>query len=363
MSDLDLLDDLDDPVPFSVTPDLVAAARARGAQIRRRRRVRRAAAAVPLVALALVAGGAAYVAHRADQVHRVEVGSGVLTPVEGDHPFNLLVVGTDGPRGRSGVRTDSIVVVRVDQAAHRVSLLSVPRDLVTTPAGPRIDTLLGQHGPQALIEEVEGDLHIPIAHYVEIDPDGLAALVDQVGGIQVDAATLTVDAGSGLVLQPGCNTLDGQATVALVRSRRAQSQVGPPGAQSWAYSGTGDLGRVADQQVVARILAARLVTMPLDPASLTTLLGVFADHTTVDAELSLGALTDLARWGQGLSAADLTTGTLPVTPYVQATGADVLLTSPDAPAAVSAFLDGTTPAPGPRSGPGSEVSALIRPCS
>ena len=179
----------------------------------------------------------------------------------------------------------------------------------------------------------------------------------------MDAPTLTMDALSGLVLQPGCDTLDGRATVALVRSRQAQTAVGPPDAPSWAYSGTGDLGREADQQVVARILAARLVTIPLDPASLTTLLGVFADHTTVDVGLSLGELTDLARWGHGLSAADLTTGTLPVTPFVQATGADVLLTSRDAPAAVSAFLDGTTPTPGPGPSTGTGVSALIRPCS
>jgi polyisoprenyl-teichoic acid--peptidoglycan teichoic acid transferase len=362
MSDLELLDDLDDPVPFLVTLELVAAARARGVQIRRRRRVRRAAAAVPLVALALVVGGAAYVAHRADQVRRVEVGSGLLTPVGGGRPFNLLVVGTDGPRGQSGVRTDSIVVVRVDQDAHRVSLLSIPRDLVPTPRGARIDTLLGQHGPQALIEEVEGDLHIPIAHYVEIDPGGLAALVDQVGGIQVDAPALTRDPATGLVLPPGCDTLDGQATVALVRSRGAQMQVGPPGAQSWAYSATGDLGREADQQVVARILAARLLTMPLDPSSLTTLLGVFADHTTVDAGLSLGELADLARWGHALAGGDLTTGTLPVTPFVQASGGDVLLLSRDAPAAVSAFLGGSGPAPGSGSGSGG-VPALIRPCS
>ncbi len=86
------------------------------------------------------AGAAGWVGYRADQVHRVGVATGVLTPVEGGKPFDILVVGTDGPRGQAGVRTDTIMVVRVDPAADQVRILSIPRDLVFDGTGPKIDS-------------------------------------------------------------------------------------------------------------------------------------------------------------------------------------------------------------------------------
>jgi polyisoprenyl-teichoic acid--peptidoglycan teichoic acid transferase len=316
---------LDDPVDFVVTSDLVTAARARGGHLRRRRRTRRALIAIPLVALVVVAGAAVWVAHRADQVHRVDVATGVLAPVEGGQPFDVLVVGTDGPRGQAGVHTDTIMVVRVDQAADQVRILSIPRDLVFDGTGPKLDTLLSQGGASALIRAVEQHLGIPIAHFVEIDPTGLAALVDQVGGVSVDVNTRVQDAQTGLDLAPGCHTLDGQAALALARSRRLRVQ-DPDG--QWTDLAGADLQREADQQALVAIIGHRLLTLSPNPTSLPTWLDVFADHTTVDTQLSLAELTSLASWASGLSANDLSTATLPVTPLVRADGDDALIPQP-----------------------------------
>ena len=351
------LQGLDDPVAFAVTPDVVTAARARGGHLRRRRRTRRALAAVPVVALLVVVGAAAWVAHRASQVHRVDVATGVLAPVEGGHPFNVLVVGTDGPRGQAGVRTDTIMVVRVDQAAGQVRILSIPRDVVFGGDGPKIDTILSQGGASALIRTIQDQLHLPIAHFVEIDPAGLSALVDQVGGVQIGVPLEVQDSATGLDLPPGCHTLDGAATLALVRSRllRVQDATG-----HWTYLESGDLQREADQQALLRIIGRKLVTMPLNPSSLSTLLDVFADHTTVDDQLSMAELTALATWGAGLTPDDLSTQTLPVTPYVQSSGVDALHpvdadpTDPGLPTASGAVAAFLAPAPSTGSPPATE---------
>ncbi len=335
---------LDDPVDFVVTPDLLTAARARGGHLRRRRRTRRALIAVPLVALVVVASAAGWVAHRADQVHRVDVAAGVLAPVEGGRPFNVLVVGTDGPRGQAGVYTDTIMVVRVDQAADQIRVLSIPRDLVFDATDPKMDALLSQGGPSALIGTIQQRLGIPINHFVEIDPTGLAALVDTLGGVSVDVNAPVQDAETGLNLAPGCHTLDGEAALALARSRHLRVQ-GPDG--QWTDLAGADLQREADQQALLAIIGHRLLTLSPSPTSLSTWLEVFADHTTIDTQLSLAELTSLATWGAGLSPSDLTTRTLPVNPFVRVNGEDVLRPTavdptdpglPTASGAVAAFL-------------------------
>jgi polyisoprenyl-teichoic acid--peptidoglycan teichoic acid transferase len=344
MSDLlDELDRLDDPEPFAVTPALVESARARGGQLRRRHRVRLAAVALPVILLVAALGAALYVDHRAGEVHRVTVADGELTPVEDGRPMNILVVGTDGPRGQAGVRTDTIMVVHVDQAGGRVNVVSIPRDLVWDGSGQRIDTVLGQGGASALIEQIERHLGIPIAHFVEIDEPGLAALIDQVGGIRVDSATELRDPHVGLDLPAGCSTLDGASTVALARSRHLEKHDEATG--TWLADPSSDLGREARQQALVGIVARTLLTMPVDSSSFSTLLDVFADHTTIDTSFSRSEMLDLARWGHGLNPDDLITVTPPVEPFVTPQGADVLLLKTGAAGLVQQMLGGSGPTP------------------
>jgi LCP family protein required for cell wall assembly len=340
---LDELDLLDDPEPFAVTAALVDSAKARARQLRRRHRARLVAVALPVVLLVAALGAALYIDHRAGEVHRVTIAAGELTPVEGGRPFNILVVGTDGPRGQAGVRTDTIMVVHVDQAANRVNVMSIPRDLVWDTTGPRVDTVLGQQGASALVAQLEQHLGISIAHYVEIDEPGLAALIDQVGGIRVHSATELRDPHVGLVLPAGCSTLDGASTVALARSRDIEKRDDATG--TWLADTTSDLGREARQQALLDIVGRKLLTMPVDSSSFSTLLDVFADHTTIDAGFGRSELLDLAEWGHGLSPDDLITVTPPVEPFVTTEGADVLLLKTGAAGLVQQLLGGSGPTP------------------
>ncbi len=296
---------------------------------------------MPVVLLVALVAGLVYVDHRAGEVRRVDVASDELTPVAGQ-PFNILVVGTDGPRGQAGARTDTIMVVHVDEAAKRVGVLSIPRDLVFDDSGPRINSLLGTGGPASLIDAVRDQLGIDVSHYVEIDEPGLADLVDAVGGIQVSTSAPMRDVDSGLELQSGCNRLDGEQAVALVRSRHlAVATGGDPVVLT--FDPTGDLGRQRRQQELTTIIGRRLMSMPVDSSSFSTLLDVFADHTTVDTGFGRSDLLDLARWGHGLDATDITTSTLPVTPFVNPSGGDVLRLTSDSPRAVASFLRGDAP--------------------
>jgi LCP family protein required for cell wall assembly len=346
----DLLDQLDDPIPFTVTPELVDAVRARGARLRRRRRTGLVAGAVPvLLVLALIAG-AAYVDHRSDQVTRLDIAAGVLaTPAAGE-PYNILLVGTDGPpldaSDGGGPRGDTQMIVHIDRSAGTVRVLSLPRDLVpptATSGTERLNNAIAQGGPEALVQAVHDRLGLEIAHYVEIDFTGFERLVNLTGPVRVQSSTPIRDANTGLLLDTTCQHLDGEQALGLVRARHVE-YLDADG--HWQIDPTGDLGRTQRQQVVLSILFGQVTHLTDDLGTLDGLLDVFADNTTIDAGFSRAAILDLARWGRGLDPAAIAMTTLPTEPIVLPDGAAVLRPAPEAAAAVEVF-DGRVAPPAP----------------
>jgi LCP family protein required for cell wall assembly len=183
---------------------------------------------------------------------------------DGNGRFNLLVLGGDSGPGRSGMRTDTIMVVSVDPASSSVALLSIPRNLACVPfpsrlvgsAGdcfPDILNALWAHGEahpeqfdgqgpaglRALRPAVEELLGIPIHNYALIDLNGFVAVVDALGGVTVDVERRVVDdnyrdeqdALMWVDIPEGTVTLDGRQALAYVRSRRTSDDYDRTGRQ------------------------------------------------------------------------------------------------------------------------------------
>ena len=131
---------LDPTEPFRPDERFRAAVVDRGQRLRRRRH-RLAGAALGTVVVVVGAVGVAGRAGRSgrwDDIQRVEVHQ---LPVDVDaldgDPFNVLVVGVDGPRPtrRGRARADSIMVVRIVPERRNVQVVSIPRDLWVPIAG------------------------------------------------------------------------------------------------------------------------------------------------------------------------------------------------------------------------------------
>jgi LCP family protein required for cell wall assembly len=343
-----MLDQLDDPVPFALDEHLLDAIHSRGARLRRHRRAHRALALVPIVLAVALLAGAAWVDHRTDQVDRVDVAAGLLTPVVGDEPFNVLVVGTDAQPAVEGQRTDTQMIVRIDRGHRTVSVLSLPRDLVLPGDTERLNAKLGEGGPDALIAAIRDGLGLSISHYVAVDFNGFARLVDAAGGISVQTRVEYRDDQTGTHLYPGCQHLDGEATLGLVRSRHLEQRSAENA--PWVIDAAGDLGRVRTQQVVIAQLLRQLQERAADPATLDQLLTVFADNTTVDAGFSRRDLLDLTQWSRGFHSGSIAMETLPVDPGQLPDGARVLQPSQTATAVIDSFEQGTAPVD-PSAGP------------
>lgn len=285
--------------------------------------------------------GAAYFGLRFAQIDRVE-GIALQEAAKGE-PRNYLIVGTDSRAGldpedpdaggflddgEQGCNcTDTIMVVRVDPADTKASVLSLPRDLWVpiSPSGrkARINSAY-QHGEQALIDTIRENFGIAIHHYLEIDFVGFERLIDAVGGIPLWFDAPVRDAKTGLsVSKTGCQTLDGETARKFARSRSLQFK-GRDG--TWRGDPTGDFGRITRQQIFIRRAVDKAVAEGLgNPVTLNRLVAAGVDNLRLDENLDAGDLLSLGRQFQSFDSKELVTYSVPTTGFRTGGGADVQL--------------------------------------
>ncbi len=118
---------------------------------------------------------------------------------------------------------DAIVVVRVDKENGRIMLSSISRDTVLHINGGQmlLGDVLYQNGLDSLIEATTSLCGLPIDYYAMIDYDGLASVIDQIGGIEfsVPYKMNYEDSAEGLKIEieSGVQKLNGEKAVKLLR--------------------------------------------------------------------------------------------------------------------------------------------------
>ncbi|MEO7428209.1 MAG: LCP family protein [Acidimicrobiales bacterium] len=278
------------------------------------------------VTLLVTAGGLGYAYAKYSRLARVELGS-VLTERTSDvGPQNFLLVGVDsaanlaandpvrsGREDVGGLRSDTIMVLRVDPASARASLLSLPRDLwvpLASGGHNRINAAIESGGPKDLIDTIEGYLGIPINHYVQVDFAGFRDLVAVIDGVKVWFNQPARDRRSGLVVeQPGCVSLDPDQALAYVRSRHFETFSNG----RWRTDPTGDLGRISRQQdFIVRALRRAVDKGVRNPVTLDDLVNAALKTVTVDDLLKGNDIVDLGRRFRSFNPDDLDLFALPV---------------------------------------------------
>lgn len=279
-----------------------------------------------LVGLLATAGGLGYAYAKYSRLARVQLGSVLTAEATETGPQNFLLVGVDsaanldaadparaGREDVSGLRSDTIMILRVDPAAERASLLSLPRDLwvpLASGGSNRINAAIQSGGPEDLIDTIEGYLGIPIHHYVQVDFAGFRGLVSVIDGVKVWFDLPARDRRSGLsVEQAGCVTLDPDQALAYVRSRAYETFSDG----RWRTDPTGDLGRISRQQdFIVRSLRRAVDRGVRNPVTLDNLVDAALETVTVDDLLTGDDIVDLGRRFRGFDPDQLDLYTLPV---------------------------------------------------
>lgn len=246
------------------------------------------------------------------QIPRVEIAE-VLTDSGADETGveaqNFLLVGVDSAANLDeddpvrasrdaigGLRSDTMMILRVDPASARAALLSIPRDLYVPVAGmrgnSRINSAVQIGGPEGLVETIQDYFGIPINHYVQVDFFGFGSLVDALDGVPVYFPNPVRDRLSGLdVPDAGCVTLDARNALGFVRSRHYQELIDG----RWRTDGTGDIGRVRrQQQFIIEALDRAFERGLRNPVTLDALIDSALDAVTVDDTLDGDDLIRLA---------------------------------------------------------------------
>ncbi|WP_210493167.1 LCP family protein [Patulibacter sp. SYSU D01012] len=114
-----------------------------------------------------------------------------LAGVQAGKPQTILLIGDDARKGEaSNQRSDTMILVRLDEDAKVTSMLALPRDLVVAGSGARLNASLGS-GPAGLIERLQSLLAtpgrpFPIHHYVSIRFTAFSKAVNAFGCFYAD---------------------------------------------------------------------------------------------------------------------------------------------------------------------------------
>lgn len=206
---------------------------------------------------------------------------------------NVLVMGVN-----DGL-TDTIMLASYDMEKQRVDVISIPRDTYfyrdgyISAAAHKINAIYSQDGAVGTAKAVsEVLLGIPINYYAVIGYDGVAAVVDSMGGVPMnipfhmvyndpyDTPPLKID------IPEGEQVLDGAKSVEYLRFRKGYSQ--------------GDIGRVGAQQEFVKAAFKQALGKDLIKVIKTTL-------KNVDSDLPLGMAVKIGTKALGLEAESMTT--------------------------------------------------------
>lgn len=176
---------------------------------------------------------------------------------DGLERLNILLIGGDFGAGRTGIRTDTMIVVSIDPVTGDAAMFSVPRNWTGAPLPDGMGIwdcdcypelinelwIMGERYPDAFpgpgtpsenaVKGVISEfLGIPIHFYAMVNLDGFVDVVDALGGVEVYVPTRVVDDeypsedGKGterIVIEPGLNTFDGHLALAYARTRHQDS--------------------------------------------------------------------------------------------------------------------------------------------
>ncbi|MGW7428848.1 LCP family protein [Streptomyces sp. NPDC054861] len=238
---------------------------------------------------------------------------------------NLLVLGSDSRAGANaaldggkvaGARSDTALVVHIPEGRNRATAISIPRDTLVTrpacrdagggtaPSAQRVmfNSVYAQYGPACVVKTVEKMSGVRLDHYMEIDFAGFKDLVDAIGGVTVDLDEPIENGPGGLDLAAGPQRLDGEQSLAFVRTR-------------YGVKDGSDLGRIGNQQKFLTALLAEVKKQDLlgSPTKSFRIADSATKALTTDSELaSLTALSEFARSMNGVDPGSMETIMLPV---------------------------------------------------
>lgn len=300
------------------TPDI--APKRRREPSRRSKIVRRVLFGVGIFVLVIGVGAAAAIWKLQGNIETKDLGTSIVKDDTPKGAMNILFIGSDtrdlktkGYGNEKGQRSDALMLVHFSKGNKRIDAVQIPRDtLLDLPAcddtgsgsfagGEGMINSALEFGPSCSVRAVETISDVRIDHFVQLDFDGFASMVNALGGVNVCLDEALVDPLAKLDLPAGMQKIKGKDALALARTRHAVGD-------------GSDIGRLGHQQVVMSsiISQARSTSILTRPDKLFRFLNALTKSITVDEGInSISELTGLAKRARAVPEKGITFVTMP----------------------------------------------------
>lgn len=149
---------------------------------------------------------------------------------------NILLLGSDTALGSDDTRTDTMIIVSINEDGPTASMISLPRDLFVYIPGKimnRLNTALSLGGVDLLKQTILYNFGIPIHYYARVDFEGFKTAVDAIEGVDIavscrlqdwrlispDLDPQVEENWAQFALEPGMYHMDGDTALWYARSR------------------------------------------------------------------------------------------------------------------------------------------------
>ncbi|MEO6999804.1 MAG: LCP family protein [Terracoccus sp.] len=193
---------------------------------------------------------------------------------------NYLIIGNDAGPGRSGARSDVMVLAHVPADRSAVTLIHFPRDLWVPIPGhgkAKLNASYAYGGSPLLVTTMQQMLGVHIDHVAMLGFEGFKAMTDAVGGVDVNVEEPS-ESSDGHVFTRGVMHMDGATALAFVRQRKELSE--------------GDISRGRRQLAFIKALMLKTLSSSTltNPVTVKDFLDAATTNLTVDQNLDVGAM-------------------------------------------------------------------------
>ncbi|KUG02408.1 cell envelope-associated transcriptional attenuator lytr-cpsa-psr, subfamily m [hydrocarbon metagenome] len=208
---------------------------------------------------------------------------------------NILLIGTDARPEEVNGRSDTIMLLSINDQIKQVAVISIPRDtrIVFKGKNTKINMVNQLQGPDALCQEISDLMGLRVQHYILTSFNGFEDIIDQLGGIYLEVDIDIHSPSTGVYLSKGYQCLNGQEALTYVRFRSDSD---------------GDIGRIDRQQRFVSALTEQI----LKKENLARLPGIANKmKENIATNISLRDMLYLVRLTPGFKSENLITQTLP----------------------------------------------------
>lgn len=250
-----------------------------------------------------------------DKMNYVETASNAKgkAPLKEDGVVNILLIGNDSRENDGDGRSDAMILLSISNNTKKIYMTSLLRDMyVEIPGhdGNRLNAAYSFGGPELLMDTVEENLGVTVNHYVQVNFEAFANLVDAVGGVDLELSSEEVEYVNAYLWEYNILTKQPEGTDYMDTSLSGMLHLNGPQALAYSrnrYLGT-DFGRTERQRkVLAEVIGKLPKALVKNPKGIMD--GLLPNLTT---NLTRNECYQLSFMAGKLLTYDLEQGSIPV---------------------------------------------------